>query len=62
MLKQHWQEKTKGVKSDEFVAYQNGRVRFRQRFQDIVDHKNNNRMYTTGKDFEWKSGQPKQGT
>ena len=44
MLKQHWQEKTKGVKSDEFVAYQNGRVRFRQRFQDIVDHKNNNRI------------------
>ena len=44
VLKQHWQEKTKGVKSDEFVAYQNGRVRFRQRFQDIVDHKNNNRI------------------
>ena len=53
VLKQKWKENEKGVKSDEFIVYKNGRVDFRQRFEDILDqgdskriinHKKGNRM------------------
>ena len=53
VLKQQWKENEKGVKSDEFIAYKNGRVDFCQRFEDILDqrdskqvinHKKGNRM------------------
>ena len=37
VLKQRWKETKKGVKSEEFIAYKNGRVDFRQRFQDIFE-------------------------
>ena len=37
VLKQKWKENKKGMKSDEFIAYKNGRVDFRQRFQDILE-------------------------
>ena len=37
VLKQKWQENEKGVKSDEFIAFKNGRVDFRQRFSDILE-------------------------
>ena len=40
VLKQQWKEVTKGVKSDEFIRYKNGRVDFRQRFQDIEQQTN----------------------
>ena len=42
VLKQQWQENENGQRSNEFIAYKNGRVDFSQRFQDIleqVDHK-----------------------
>ena len=39
VLKQQWKENKKGMKSDEFIAYKNGRVDFRQRFQDIFEQK-----------------------
>ena len=35
VLKQSWKENKNGEKSEEFVVYENGRVAFRQRFQDI---------------------------
>ena len=53
VLKQKWKENEKGVKSDEFIVYKNGRADFRQRFEDILDqgdfkriinHKKGNRM------------------
>ena len=37
VLKQKWQENEKGVKSDEFIAYKNGLVDFRQQFSDILE-------------------------
>ena len=37
VLKQQWQENEKGIKSEEFIAYKNGRVDFRQRFEDILE-------------------------
>ena len=42
VLKQQWQENGKGVKSDEFIAYKNGRVDFRQRFEDILEQRDFN--------------------
>ena len=42
VLKQQWQENENGQRSNEFIAYKNGRVDFSQRYQDIleqVDHK-----------------------
>ena len=42
VLKQQWQENEKGVKSDEFIAYKNGRVDFRQRFEDILEQRDFN--------------------
>ena len=53
VLKQKWKENEKGVKSDEFIVYKNGRADFRQRFEDIMEriysrrivyHKRGNRM------------------
>ena len=35
VLKQQWQENENGQRSNEFIAYKNGRVDFSQRFQDI---------------------------
>ena len=35
VLKQQWKEVAEGVKSDEFIRYKNGRVDYRQRFEDI---------------------------
>ena len=40
VLKQQWKEVTEGVKSDEFIRYKNGRVDFRQRFQDVTQQTN----------------------
>ena len=40
VLKQQWKEVTEGVKSDEFIRYKNGRVDFRQRFQDVEQQTN----------------------
>ena len=39
VLKQKWKENESGQKSDEFIAYKNGRVDFRQRFQDIYEQR-----------------------
>ena len=44
VLKQQWKETKKGVKSEEFIAYKNGRVAFRQRFQDIFKQQDNFRI------------------
>ena len=40
VLKQHWRERDNGKKSEVFVRYKNGRVDFRQRFQDILEQVN----------------------
>ena len=40
VLKQQWKEVAEGVKSDEFIRYKNGRVDFRQRFEDIEQQTN----------------------
>ena len=40
VLKQQWKETKQGVESDEFIAYKNGRVEFRQRFRDITEQTN----------------------
>ena len=45
VLKQQWKEVTKGVKSDEFIRYKNGRVDFRQRFQDVTQQTNFYRIF-----------------
>ena len=37
VLKQRWRENERGKKSEEFIAYKNGRVDFRQRFDDITE-------------------------
>ena len=44
VLKQKWQEKEKGKRSEEFIAYKNGRVDFRQRFEDILEQRNFNHI------------------
>ena len=43
-MKQKWQENEKGEKSDEFIVYKNGRIYFRQRFQDILEQVNSTRI------------------
>ena len=43
ILKQEWKEDTYGRRSGEFTAYENGRVTFSQRFQDILDQMNSKR-------------------
>ena len=40
VLKQKWKENDQGKRSEEFMAYKNGRVDFRQRFQDILEQTN----------------------
>ena len=37
VLKQKWKEDENGKKSEEFIAYKNGRVDFSQRFRDIIE-------------------------
>ena len=44
ILKQQWKENHQGKRSEEFIAYKNGRVQFRQRFCDILEQINNNRI------------------
>ena len=44
VLKQQWKENEKGMKSEEFIAYKNGRVDFRQRYQDILDQRDTHRI------------------
>ena len=44
VLKQKWQENEKGKRSEEFTAYKNGRVDFSQRFEDILEQRNFNRI------------------
>ena len=39
ILKQKWKEDNNGIKSDEFIAYKNGRVDFRQKFEDIYQQR-----------------------
>ena len=40
VLKQYWKENKKGMKSEDFVRYKNGRVDYIQRFQDILEQTN----------------------
>ena len=44
VLKQKWQENKNGEKSEEFIRYKNGRVDFHQRFEDILQRVNSNRI------------------
>ena len=44
VLKQNWQENEKKVKISEFITYKNGRVDFFQRFEDIFEQRDNNRI------------------
>ena len=44
ILKQQWKENHQGKRSEEFIAYKNGRVQFHQRFYDILEQINNNRI------------------
>ena len=44
VLKQKWQENENGEKSEEFIRYKNGRVDFHQRFDDILQRVNSNRI------------------
>ena len=47
--KQQWKESESGKKLEEFVRYKNGRVDFRERFQDIIEESNFNRIYNNKK-------------
>ena len=49
VLKQHWKENDRGKKSEEFVAYKNGRVDFRQRFDDIMEQTDFHRIINHNK-------------
>ena len=40
VLKQYWKENEKGMKSEDFVRYKNGRVDFIQRFEYILEQMN----------------------
>ena len=51
VLKQKWKEDQSGKKSEEFIAYRNGRVDFRQRFQDILDQSYFYRVFNHSKEF-----------
>ena len=44
VLLQEWKEDKNGKKSDEFIRYNNGRVHFSQRFQDIFEQVNSKRI------------------
>ena len=44
VLKQQWKENENGVKSDEFIAFKNGRADFRQRFSDILEQIDSKRI------------------
>ena len=44
ILKQQWQENHQGKRSEEFIAYKNGRVHFRQRFEYILEQMNSKRF------------------
>ena len=44
VLKQQWKENEKGMKLNEFIAYKNGRVDFRQQYQDILDQRDLNHI------------------
>ena len=49
VLKQHWKENERGKKSGEFIAYKNGRVDFRQRFDDITEQTDFHRIINHNK-------------
>ena len=44
VLLQEWKENKNGIISEEFIRYKNGRVYFSQRFQDILQQVNSNRI------------------
>ena len=44
ILKQQWKGNHQGKRSEEFLAYKNGRVQFRQRFCDILEQIHKNRI------------------
>ena len=44
VLKQYWQEKRNGKKSEEFIRYKNGRVDFSQRFEYIMGQMDSKRI------------------
>ena len=61
VLKQHWQENGKGVKSDKFIAYKNGRVDFLQRFEDILNQRDSKRIVIHKKGFRMEIWSAKTG-
>ena len=44
ILKQKWQENEKGVKSETFIAYKNGRAHFSQQFKEIYEKRDFSRI------------------